>query len=201
MRIGINLATNSQLLSSQAKRRIWVLGSDGEYPDSSSLTLFGMTESVFRRSAQLITLSLAVFAFLGAGDQSARVNDLGHRMMCVCGCNQILLECNHVGCPYSDRMRAELVAAVDRGDSDDLTLQAFVQKYGTTVMAAPTKTGFNRVAWIMPYLVLVLGLALVTLIVRAWRSRPLELPVGAVAAVHGAELEYFRDQARKDTET
>jgi len=26
------------------------------------------------------------------------------------------------------------------------------------------------------------------------------LPVGAVAAVHGAELEHFRDQARKDTE-
>jgi cytochrome c-type biogenesis protein CcmH/NrfF len=153
-----------------------------------------------RRSAQLIVLTLAVFTLLGAGDESARVNDLGHRMMCVCGCNQILLECNHVGCAYSDRMRAELVAAVDRGDNDDLTLQRFVQKYGTTVMAAPTKTGFNRVAWIMPYLVLVLGLAMVTVIVRVWRSRPLVLPAGAVAAVHGPELERFRDQARKDTE-
>jgi cytochrome c-type biogenesis protein CcmH/NrfF len=160
-----------------------------------------MTRGFFlRRSAELIVLGLAVFTLLGAGDESARVNDLGHRMMCVCGCNQILLECNHVGCAYSDRMRAELVAAVDRGDNDDLTLQSFVQKYGTTVMAAPTKTGFNRVAWIMPYLVLVVGLAMVTLIVRAWRSRPLVLPAGAVAAVHGAELERFRNQARKDTE-
>jgi cytochrome c-type biogenesis protein CcmH/NrfF len=67
-------------------------------------------------------------------------------------------------------------------------------------MAAPTKTGFNRVAWIMPYLVLVLGLVTVTAIVRVWKSRSLVLPVGAVAAVHGAELEHFRDQARKDTE-
>jgi cytochrome c-type biogenesis protein CcmH len=153
-----------------------------------------------RRSAQAAVLALGVFVFLGAGDQSARVNDLGHRMMCVCGCNQILLECNHVGCAYSDRMRAELVAAVDRGDNDDLTLQGFVQKYGATVLAAPTKAGFNRVAWIMPYLVLVLGLATVTVIVRVWRSRPLVLPAGAVAAVHGVELEHFRDQARKDTE-
>jgi len=161
----------------------------------------GMTSAFFlRRSAQLTLLTLALFTLLGAGDESARVNDLGHRMMCVCGCNQILLECNHVGCAYSERMRSELIAAVDRGDNDDLTLQGFVQKYGTTVMAAPTKTGFNRVAWIMPYLVLVLGLAMVTLIVRAWRSRPLVLPAGAVAAVHGAELEHFRDQARKDTE-
>jgi len=153
-----------------------------------------------RRGAQLILLALVVFTVLGAGDESARVNDLGHRMMCVCGCNQILLECNHVGCAYSERMRTELVAAVDRGDNDDLTLQGFVQKYGTTVMAAPTKTGFNRVAWIMPYLVLVLGLATVTLIVRVWRLRPLVLPAGAVAAVHGTDLEHFRDQARKDTE-
>ena len=153
-----------------------------------------------RPRTQLILLTLALFTLLGAGDESARVNDLGHRMMCVCGCNQILLECNHVGCAYSERMRSELIAAVDRGDNDDLTLQGFVQKYGTTVMAAPTKTGFNRVAWIIPYLVLVLGLVMVTLIVRAWRSRPLVLPVGAVAAVHGAELEHFRDQARKDTE-
>src|ERR1700757_3573948 len=153
----------------------------------------------WRFTASTLTLTFSIL-LLGASGDRARVNDLGHRMMCVCGCNQILLECNHVGCSYSDRMRAELVAAVDRGDNDDLTLQGFVQKYGTTVMAAPTKTGCNRVAWIMPYLVLVIGLAMVTLIVRAWRSRPLVLPAGAVAPVHGAELEHFRDQARKETE-
>jgi cytochrome c-type biogenesis protein CcmH/NrfF len=194
------LSSHFSLSSSRAKQGICCSPLSKEAADSSSLSLLGMTRRFLRRSAQLIAIALAVFALLGAGDESARVNDLGHRMMCVCGCNQILLECNHVGCSYSDRMRGELIAAVDRGDNDDMTLQVFVQKYGTTVMAAPTKSGFNRVAWIMPYLVLVLGLAMVTLIVRAWRSRPLVLPVGAVAAVHGAELEYFRDQARKDTE-
>ena len=52
----------------------------------------------------------------------------------------------------------------------------------------------------MPFFVLVLGLAMVTLIVQAWRSRPLVPPAGVVAAVHGADLQHFRDQARKDTE-
>jgi len=145
-------------------------------------------------------LGIALLLLMGAGDNSARVNDLGHRLMCVCGCNQILLECNHVGCAYSDRMRAELVEAVERGDNDDLTLQSFVQKYGTTVLAAPTKAGFNRVAWIMPYVALGLGLATVVFIVRAWRSRPLLKPADMPAPVHGAELERFRDQAREDTE-
>jgi len=156
--------------------------------------------ALVKRILQIGLLSLAVLVFAGAGDDSARFNDLGHRLMCACGCNQILLECNHVGCSYSDRMRAELVAAVDRGDNDDLTLQSFVQKYGPTVLAAPTKTGFNRVAWIAPYVALVLGLGLVTFIVRAWRSRPLLAPADAPVPVHGVELERFRQQARKDTE-
>ena len=162
--------------------------------------MLSLVNPTLKRALQLGLLSLAIFAFLGAGGDAARFNDLGHRLMCVCGCNQILLECNHVGCQYSDRMRDELTAAVQRGDSNDLTLQAFVQKYGTTVMAAPTTTGFNRVAWVMPYLALVLGITTVSLIVRAWRSRPLVAPAGAVAPVTGAELEHFREQARKETE-
>ncbi len=153
-----------------------------------------------RRTLQLALVCVALFTFLGAGDEAARFNDLGHRLMCVCGCNQILLECNHVGCKYSDTMRGELMAAVERGDNDDLTLQSFVQKYGTTVMAAPTTKGFNRVAWIMPYLALVLGLTTVVLIVRAWKKRPLVLPEGAVVPIQGEQLDHFRDQARKDTE-
>jgi cytochrome c-type biogenesis protein CcmH/NrfF len=153
-----------------------------------------------KRLFQSALLLACVFVFLGAGDESARFNDLGHRMMCACGCNQILLECNHVGCSYSDRMRAELMAGVERGDNDDLTLQAFVQKYGPTVLAAPTKTGFNRVAWIMPYAALVLGLALVSFIVHAWRSRPLVAPSDLPAPVRGIELDRFRTQARKETQ-
>lgn len=152
-----------------------------------------------QRILQAALLGAAVFTFLGAGDE-ARFRDLGHRLMCVCSCNQILLECNHVGCQYSDRMRGELMAAIDRGESDDLTLQAMVQNYGTTVIAAPTSTGFNRVAWIMPYLALVTGLGMVIVIVRAWRNRPLKPTPANVPALSGAALESFRQQARKDTE-
>ena len=123
------------------------------------------------RIFQAALLALAVFALLGAGDEGARFNSLGHRLMCVCSCSQILLECNHVGCTYSDRMRGELAASLDRGENDDLALQDFVQKYGPTVLAAPTATGFNRVAWIMPFLALVLGVLTTVFIVTAWKGR------------------------------
>jgi cytochrome c-type biogenesis protein CcmH len=136
--------------------------------------------------------------FLGAGDDSARFNSLGHKLMCRCGCNQVLLECNHVGCEYSERMRGELKEAMLRGDSDNLILQSFVQKYGPTVLAAPTTTGFNRVAWIMPFVALGGGLLLVIFVVRAWNRRR-----GAAAAVvvaNPAALDGFRQRAREETE-
>jgi cytochrome c-type biogenesis protein CcmH len=154
----------------------------------------------FRRTVQIALLSFAILALMGAGDEESRFQSLGHHMMCVCGCGQILLECNHVGCQYSDRMRSELMAALDRGDNDDLVLQSFVQKYGTTVIAAPTTTGFNRVAWIMPFLALVLGLVTTALIVRAWKDRPAPAAPGGVVPVTGPELETFRRQAREETE-
>ena len=102
----------------------------------------------------LASVLLTTPAFAVTPNAEARFNSLGHRMMCTCGCGQILLECNHVGCRSSDKMRDQLQAALDRGDNDDLILQGFVQEYGPTVIAAPTATGFNRVAWIMPFVAL-----------------------------------------------
>ena len=166
----------------------------------------GSRKFALRRAAQVGLLCLAIFAFLGAGDENARFSDLGHRLMCVCGCNQILLECNHVGCNYSDHMRDELIAAINHGDNDDLVLQAFIQKYGTTVLAAPTQTGFNRVAWIMPYLALVLGLGVVVMVVGAWRRNPPPPPSGSGGSGPSGpssgdpDLERFRDQAQRETE-
>ena len=104
------------------------------------------------RASQLLGIAVLAIAFIGA-DVDARFNKLGHQLMCMCGCNQVLLECNHVGCSYSERMRGELTAGMERGDSDSLVLQSFVQKYGNTVLSAPTSSGFNMVAWIMPFAV------------------------------------------------
>jgi cytochrome c-type biogenesis protein CcmH len=153
-----------------------------------------------QKAAQTLLLCAAVLAFLGAGDPATRFTEIGHQMMCICGCKQILLECNHVGCPDSDGMRNELMAAVSRGDSDSLVEQAFVQKYGPTVLAAPTMQGFDRVAYIIPPVVLILGFGLIVLVIRSWKNRPAPALAGALRPIRGAELEQFRDQAGKETD-
>src|SRR5258707_11258725 len=125
-----------------------------------------------RRSTQCGFLCLAIFILIGSGDEAARFDHLGHQLMCICSCRQILLECNHVGCPDSDGMRNELMAAVSRGDSDSLLEQAFVQKYRPTVLAAPTTKGFDRAAYIVPPVGLILGFGLIVLVIRSWKNRP-----------------------------
>jgi cytochrome c-type biogenesis protein CcmH/NrfF len=159
------------------------------------------TNSIVRRALGFGLLCFAVFALMGAGsDPAARFHDLGHQMMCICSCGQILLECNHVGCPDSDGMRNELMAAVTRGDSDSLVEQAFVQKYGPTVLAAPTTAGFDRAAYIVPFVALFFGAGLVVLVVRAWKNRPAPVLVSGVPPARNAELEKFREQANRETE-
>jgi cytochrome c-type biogenesis protein CcmH len=153
-----------------------------------------------RRTLQCAVLAAAVFVFSGASDPSTRFNELGHQLMCICSCGQILLECNHVGCPDSDGMRNELMAAVSRGDSDSLVQQAFVQKYGPTVLAAPTTTGFNRTAWIMPFVVLLAGIALLVYIVRSWKNKPAPAIADGLIPARGTDLDQFREQARKETD-
>ncbi len=148
--------------------------------------------------AQLALLAILAMLFLGA-DTDARFNRLGHDLMCVCGCNQVLLECNHVGCTYSDRMRNELTAAIARGDSDSLILQSFVQKYGNTVLAAPTEKGFNMVAWIMPFAVFVAATGLAVWLVRLWKKRAVAQPV-AHPNLPADQLDALRQKARRETE-
>ncbi len=152
-----------------------------------------------KRLPQIALIALLALLLLGAGDDTGRRFDgLGHRLMCRCGCNQVLLECNHVGCEYSERMRGELQRAIDRGDNDRVILAAFVQEYGTTVLAAPTTSGFNLVAWIMPFVALALGSVLAIFVVRIWKRHVQSAAKAPVASP--MQLAALRKRAREETE-
>jgi len=152
-----------------------------------------------RRLTQFAILPLVMVlcvVTLGSADTEARYQNLGHRLMCVCGCSQILIECNHVGCPDSDRMLGELRAAIDMGGTNDVILGSFQDKYGPTALAAPMLTKFNIVAWVVPPAFLVLGLAGTFLLVKKWRLRTVAMPVVA----DDPESNDLRERIRKETE-
>ena len=169
-----------------------------------------------RRLVELLLLSCAVALLMGADTSDARFQRLGDKIMCSCGCAQMLLKCNHIGCQNSARMIGELHALTGTsggvsigGDSsraaslkpiadDEKVLQWFRENWGVTAVVEPGTHGFELMAWIAPVAALVLGFFLVILFVQMWRSRHAEsAPVDAPQDPH---LEALRSRARRETE-
>jgi len=167
---------------------------------------------MFRRGLQAAVLGVVTLAMLGAGDTSARYEHLGHQMMCSCSCGQILLECNHVSCPASPVMIAELKDQLAGGGGNTAILNWFAAKYGAIILASPMRGGFDNVAWIMPIAVFLLATLGTGLVVWMWKRRSLRL-VGAAggysdaignvspgAPAMSADATALRDRIRKETE-
>jgi cytochrome c-type biogenesis protein CcmH/NrfF len=147
------------------------------------------------KGVQAAVLAVAVCFSVGASDQSARYDHLNHQLMCSCGCGQVLGECNHVGCPDSPVQLAELKTAMNTSMDDKQILSSFAAKYGATVLAAPTTTGFNLVAWIAPFAVFLAALLGTILLIRHWsigrkqEAEPANTP----------EMDALRDRIRRET--
>jgi len=154
-------------------------------------------------SAGLVCILAVVM--LGAdasSDPSARFGRIGHNMMCVCGCAQVLLECNHVGCPDSSRMIGELqdqLAGPNGAGADSLILNWFISKYGATVLAAPIRGGFDNVAWAIPITMFVLATLGTAFLVKLWAGRR-STPALAASAGSLTVDDSLRERIRRETQ-
>ena len=157
--------------------------SPGETPTRQSTRRpFGknaIIRGISRFGAAIIfaTMLLALVPVAGA-QQTDRAKSIGQRLKCVCGCNEVLTACNHVGCTYSYKMLSELDDRVARGDSDGVIVQSFIQEYGQEVLVDPPKKGFTSLVWIAPILLPILAFFLIWEMVRRWRHRAALAPAG-----------------------
>ena len=186
---------------------------------SGVLTSEGLKSS-FQRPARRRRLALIFSAIVGIASamvplhvdaqKTERGKVIGAKLMCMCGCGQILTACNHINCPSSAPMIKEVDQHVAAGEADDLVVQDFIQEYGEKVLSAPPAHGFNSIAWYIPGAAFVLGLGIVLVIIRMWRQRDVQRLATASAApapavtlaseVRNVQLERARQQADKETE-
>jgi cytochrome c-type biogenesis protein CcmH len=151
--------------------------------------------SFWIKSLQAALLAVAVCFSLGATtDSGSRIDKLSHRLMCQCGCAQLLGECDHAGCPDRDKELALLSTEVGAGMGDQQIMDAFVGQYGATVLAAPTKHGFDLVAWIAPFAVFGAALLGTILLVRHWTVGKTQAAVAA-----SPDLDPIRERIRRET--
>jgi cytochrome c-type biogenesis protein CcmH/NrfF len=61
---------------------------------------------------------------------------------------------------------------VAEGKTHDAIIATFVAQYGQHVLDSPVDRGFNRLAWLLPYLLAAAGLVMIVMNARRWSHRP-----------------------------
>jgi cytochrome c-type biogenesis protein CcmH/NrfF len=82
-------------------------------------------------------------------------------------------------CGHYDQQAARLQAFLAEGKGYDEVRVAFTEEFGSqAVLAAPIDRGFNRLAWLLPYLAALTALVAVVVTARRWSNRPVAVAGG-----------------------
>ncbi len=102
------------------------------------------------------------------------VGEIKKSLVCQCDCAMTVEACQGaMACQVAEQLTAEATTYVEQGLASEAVLATFVQKYGEHILAAPTKTGFNLLAWVLPFaLIFGVGFVLVK-VLRRWAARGL----------------------------
>ncbi|HUD71787.1 MAG TPA: cytochrome c-type biogenesis protein CcmH [Dongiaceae bacterium] len=137
-----------------------------------------------RVAAALGAAILAAAAPARAADPDTRAR-VESRLMCYCGCTDLTVKvCN---CGTAANIKADIAARLDAGATADQVVDAYVAQYGEQIRSAPTRSGFNLLAWIMPFAVILAGGLMVVSLVRRWRGAPGAVPAPDAAVPAGAD--------------
>ena len=119
-------------------------------------------------------------------------------LTCQCSCGLTVHSCNHLQCSFAVPRKQEIAALVAEGKPKEEILTTYVAKFGEKVLSAPTTTGFNLAAWITPFLALLIGGVIVSLISLRWsRKRAIEESKQTIVPEVADE---YRDRLKKELE-
>jgi len=113
----------------------------------------------------LAVAMLASVALAGNAD-SSRLKSLSRKMMCDCGCREVLDECSHKQCTRKPALQQEIAASLAGGKSDDDILKLVAAAHGSDILLTPTFNGFNTLLWIVPVMIGVIAVGAMLMVQR-----------------------------------
>jgi len=119
-------------------------------------------------------------------------------LICMCGTcgRQRLNECQ---CGIAASMREELAGLVKAGKTHDEIIQYYITKYGSEEpLAAPIDKGFNRLAWLFPYLLGTTGIVSIGFAAVKWSRKSEESHAAAPADAADPVLDERLDEELRD---
>jgi cytochrome c-type biogenesis protein CcmH len=119
---------------------------------------------------------------------------LEHRLHCQCGCRLDIFTCRTTDftCPVSPSMHRDVMSLVEGGYGAQEIIDAFVAVYGERVLMAPTKSGFNWTAWVMPFAALGAGAGFIVLLLRRWRAQRVQALASGAPSIDATPEELAR---------
>ena len=125
--------------------------------------------------ASMVLASLAIMVVSTVAPARAQapsiddeVNRIAKTLYCPVCPNTPLDVCNTQACV---QWRAVIKEKLQKGETELQIREYFVQQYGEVVLGAPPAQGFNWLAYILPALGILLGVAIAWLTVRGWLAR------------------------------
>ena|GEM_PF-519223 len=116
--------------------------------------------------------------------KTMQIREIGKELKCQCGCAYTVADCNMLYCHFRDPVNMDIAEMLDAGMSPGAIVNALFDKYGAELRSEPLTEGFGAVGWVMPFVVLALGLIAAPFVVQRWRKNQLAAeaaaPAGAV---------------------
>lgn len=92
--------------------------------------------------------------------------------------------------PAAQAIKDFISVRVARGESKEQILGALEAEFGRAALATPPKEGFDLVAWLVPIILVVAGLAAIPFVTRSWaRRRTTDAPPPEISPEDAARLE------------
>jgi cytochrome c-type biogenesis protein CcmF len=111
--------------------------------------------------------------------RSALQRRLESEIMCTCSCRLAVATCGMMNCHGRESQRDKIEAHLAAGKDHDEVIDAFIAEFGgQDILMAPIDRGFNRLAWLLPYLVGVGGLLVIAVMARRWVRPVTATPAG-----------------------
>jgi cytochrome c-type biogenesis protein CcmH len=114
--------------------------------------------------------SYMLFAAPAQETLDQRVHDVGEQLKCPVCQNESVADSS---ASIAEQMRLVIRQQLQEGRSEQEVLRYFAAHYGNQILLTPPPQGFNLLAWLMPVAMLLLGLGLLTFVVRDWRAQGL----------------------------
>jgi cytochrome c-type biogenesis protein CcmH len=137
------------------------------------------------RLLPVLAAALLLAAPAAASEQHPTLNELENQIMCpVCAGETLAQSDSPAAAQVKRYIQGRIAAGVTRSEIK----RELVAQYGTRILAAPPRHGFDWLAWILPLVAIIGGAGAIGLLAWRW-SRVREEPPAGLVAQNGRPLD------------